>query len=131
MTLWGDTSPCRRMNHFRQRMLSAWLQAKEGVCLYQIQGSDPMEEAKLKECFVILTKSIFKALSLPMTVLMKENQIIIKTGPAFFYKESQSITHWVLITGFNLVHDTSFHFLPLREFLEKSPTLSDFIIPYL
>lgn len=75
--------------------------------------------AKKKECFVILTKSIFKALSLPVTVLIKENQIIIKTGPAFFYKESQSITHWILITGFNLVHDTSFHFLPLKKILGK------------
>lgn len=78
-----------------------------------------MEEAKKKECFVILTKPIFKALSLPVTVFINENQIVIKTGPAFFYKESQSNTHWVLITGFNFVHDTSFHFLPLKKSLGK------------
>lgn len=67
------------------------LQAKEGVCLYQIGGSDPVEEAKKKECFVILTKPIFKALSLPVTVLIKENQIVIKTGPASFIKKARAL----------------------------------------
>lgn len=65
--------------------------------------------------FCYFHKAVFKALSLPVAVLINENPIVIKTGPAFFYKEK----HWVLITGFNFVHDTSFHFLPLKKILGK------------
>lgn len=41
-----------------------------------------MDEAEKSECFVTLTKPIFKALSLSATVLIKENQIIIRTRPS-------------------------------------------------
>lgn len=48
------------------------------MCLYQIWGSDITDEAEKSESFVLLTKPIFKILSLPATILIKENQIVIR-----------------------------------------------------
>lgn len=66
---------------------------KKAMCSYQIWGSDIINEAEKKECFVILTKPIFKELSLLLLYLAKRIRLSSEQGPVLFYKERQIITH--------------------------------------